>query len=277
MNYNYAQANRLGAKDYRRHNTAATVQAANRAAAKAGRLAALRTLGGGPAGVRPGGNIARYAAQIPARRDRMAEHKTFDYNPTGAAVVVQADNAVAPAATPFAPVAGATGGCINQVPLGNSSITRVGRKLSINAVAIRGRVLASSATKVSKATMLLVWDRNVNQSVALPAWNAILNAQSSISLTNKDNAPRFKILRRWDYVITGNSNTAGQQNDESIHVIEEFVKLKNKVTIFTTADSTGLYPDMMEGGLLLYMTSDQTGATVAPTFEVNTRVYFEDH
>lgn len=205
---------------------------------------------------------------------RMQEHKTFDFNPGGVGVVLTADNTIAPAATPFAPIAGATGGCINQVPLGNSSITRVGRKLNITAVAIRGEVLAGSTTLATKATMLLIWDRNVNQSAALPPWAQILNAQNPNSLTNKDNAPRFKILRRWDFEILGN-RTAGQITEKGLVKIEEFIKLKNKVTIFTTADSTGIYPDMMEGGLLLYVTSDNAG-TAAPQFVLNTRIYFQD-
>lgn len=212
---------------------------------------------------------------MPAKQNRMAEHKTFDYNPTGAAIVIIADADVPPASTPFAPEATTTGGCINQVPLGNSSITRVGRKLNITAVAIRGRCYAGTTGTVQKGTMLLVWDRNVNQSAALPAWNTILNSQTSIALTNKDNAPRFKILRRWDYEFTGNQ-TAGQINDKGLYSIDEFVKMKNKITLFTTADSTGLYPNMMEGGLLLYFVSDTATATAAPRFEVNTRIYYND-
>lgn len=206
---------------------------------------------------------------------RVQEHKTFDYNPTGAPVVITSDNNVGPATTPFAPAATFSGGCINQVPLGNSSITRTGRKLSITAVAIRGRIYLQAASINTKVSLLLVWDRNVNQAAALPPWNSILNAQNSISLTNKDNAPRFKILRRWDHVLTG-SFSASVNSSNSIVSIDEFVKMKNKVTYFTTADTTGLYPNMQEGGLLLYLTSDTDVGASCALAELNTRVYFQD-
>jgi len=220
--------------------------------------------------------LARRAAvyNVPIPNQRLLEHKTFD---AIASVVVESGNDTAPASTPFAPVATKTGGCINQVPIGNSSITRVGRRFSNNAVAIRGHVTSGSTTKVAHATMFLIWDRNVNQSAALPAWTTILTSQTSAALTNKDNAPRFKILRRWDYVLTGNDTTAAQSNDTSMIYIDEFVKMKNKVTLFTAADSTGSYPDMVEGGLLLYCTSNVIAGTTSPQFTLSTRLYFADH
>lgn len=206
------------------------------------------------------------------QQQRLIEHKTFDSVATP--VVMTTDNAVGPAATPFAPVAASTGACLNQVPLGNSSITRVGRKLTLTGVALRGNLTAGTTGTVAKVALILVWDRHVNQSAALPAWTTLLASQSPSALTNKDFASRFKILRRWEYGVMGNQ-TAGQVTDCSLIPVDEFVPLKNKLTIFTTADSTGLYPDMMEGGLLLYAVSNATG-TAAPTLSIMSRVYFQD-
>lgn len=225
-----------------------------------------------PSGVMYANTVSRRAATTAAR---VMEHKTFDYNPTGADVLMTSDNDVAPAATPFAPVAGATGGCINQVPLGNSSITRTGRKLSITAVAIRGTIKLQAATISQKVALLLIWDRNVNQAASLPAWTAVLNSQSPNALTNKDNAPRFKILRRWDFTLSGNGGGGGYL-DSSITSIDEFVKMKNKVTYFTTADTTGLYPNMQEGALLLYLVGDSATGANCTLGTFNTRVYFQD-
>nr|WAE43234.1 MAG: capsid protein [Cressdnaviricota sp.] len=217
-------------------------------------------------------NPQQHFQNIPRAINRVLDHKTFD---AIQAVTVVMDNATAPAATPFAPVAGATGGCLNQVPLGNSSITRVGRRMSINAVAIRGHIVAGTAGILSKATVLLIWDRNVNSSNALPPWTSVLTAQNPDQLTNKDNAPRFKILRRWDFILSG-ANGAASTNDSSIYNVEEFVKLKNKVTLWTAGDSTGLYPNMVEGGLLLYTCSDKAG-TSSPVGVFSTRIYYQDN
>jgi len=218
-----------------------------------------------------GGPAQGFSGAPRSGRARLLEHKTFD-----ACNIVTVSSAadVNPAATPFAPVAGATGGCINQVPIGNSSITRVGRRMNITAVAIRGQVFSNTNTDQSHCAMILVWDRHPNKSAALPAWNTILNQQSADSLTNKDYAPRFKILRRWDFPVCGSAavpTSAAQFN------IDEFVKLKNKVTIWDAADTTGIVTDMIEGSLLLYTTSDEVAAGAkAPVFYLSTRIYFQD-
>lgn len=210
------------------------------------------------------------------RQNRLMEHKSFDYNPTGAIVAMQTGMTVALATTPFAPTSTTSGGCINQIPRDTSSITRIGRRLNLTAVAIRGFVVSGVTATYAKCTMLLIWDRTPNQNAALPPWTSILTQQNSYSLTNKDNAPRFKILRRWDYCLVGDSDSATSVQDSTVQTIEEYVTLKNKVTVFTTADTTGLYPDMMEGGLLLYVTSNIVDGTAAPQVVVNTRVYYND-
>jgi len=222
-----------------------------------------------------GGPSQGFSGAPRAGRARLLEHKTFDYN-TGVPFQITTGNNIGPAATPFAPVAASTGGCINQVPLGNSSITRVGRRLNITAVALRGQVFAGSAGVCAKATILLVWDRHPNKAANLPAWNTILTAQSPDALTNKDYAPRFKILRRWDFGVTGYQGGAGNQTSTGQHTFEEFVKLKNKVTIWDAADTTGIVTNMLEGGLYLYWTSDEVDGTTAPLVVMQTRVYFQD-
>lgn len=210
-----------------------------------------------------------------AGRSRLLEHKTFDYNPTGAAIDLGVGYDVNPAATPFAPVAGASGGCINQVPLGNSSITRVGRRLNITAVAVRGQVWAGPAGVTAKVAILLIWDRHPNKAASLPAWNTILTNQSPDALTNKDYAPRFKVLRRWDFAMSG-TNTGSGQSGLSQQNIDEFVKLKNKVTIWDAADTTGVVTNMIEGALYLYQVTDEVAGTTCPLVRINTRVYFQD-
>jgi len=217
--------------------------------------------------------------QVPnTGRSRLMEHKTFDYNPTGSnSVIMYSGTDVNPAVTPFAPVTGASAGCINQVPIGNSSITRVGRRMNITAVAIRGQLYSSTSTPAAKATLMLIWDRHPNKAAALPAWNTILTSQSPDSLTNKDYAPRFKILRRWDFCIIGAGTAGSPLNPNSVQLVDEFVKLKNKVTIWDAADTTGIVTDMIEGALYLYFVSDETDASGnAPKGIFNTRIYFQD-
>jgi len=210
--------------------------------------------------------------------NRLKEHKTFDSvaAPTSAINAFSTDGPVA--GTPFAPITGASAYCLNQVPRGDSSITRNGRRFANTAIALRGAIVAGTAGVTSMAAMILVWDRHPNQGAAIPAFSTVFSQQFATSLTNKDNAPRFKILRRWVWPIIGNQ-TAGQTTDCSIIYFDEFVKMKNKVTLLTTADSTGLLPDMVEGSLLLYcMGIDNTAGNDAPTLlGLQTRLYFSDN
>lgn len=223
-----------------------------------------------------GGPVQGFSGAPRPGRARLIEHKTFDFNPSGANLDLPCGNDVGPAGTPFAPAAGATLGCINQVPLGNSSITRVGRRLNITAVAIRGQIFPGSTSPCLKAAVLLIWDRHPNKAAALPAWNTILNAQTPDSLTNKDYAPRFKILRRWEFAMVGSGSAGANQTSAGQWNIDEFVKLKNKVTIWDAADTTGIVTNMLEGALYLAQVCDEAQGTAAATLRVNTRVYFQD-
>lgn len=218
-------------------------------------------------------------ASIPA--NRLEEHKTFDANNAAGPVTMAnvIDNTVTPSLTPFSFGTAGTAWCLNQVPLGNSSITRVGRRFANTALAIRALVQAGSTTKTANCLLLLVWDRNPNTGAAMPTYAQILSGATPTpnSLTNKDNAPRFKILRRWQFQVMGNNTTAGQQTDKTQYYIDEFVKMKNKVTLLTAADTTGVVPDMVEGALHLYVISDQAAGTTAPSLSMQTRLYFSDH
>lgn len=214
-----------------------------------------------------------YNVPIPSLR-RLKENKTFD----AASVIAIAncfDSAGTVAGTPFAPVAATSAWCLNQVPLGNSSTTRIGRRFANTALAIRATISSGSTGTLCPCVMMLVWDRNPNQGAAIPAFNTVLTSVSPSALTNKDNAPRFKILRRWNFEVIGNQ-TIADLTDKSLHYVDEFVKLKNKVTLLTAADTTGLLPDMVEGSLLLYCFSSVAAGTAAANITLSTRLYFDD-
>jgi len=215
---------------------------------------------------------------IPIPANRLMEHKTYDATAgiVSVANCFNTNGVVAP--TPFVMVAATSAWALNQVPLGNSSVTRVGRRFQNTAIALRGQIYAASATVESVCTMVLVWDRHPNQNAAIPAFATVFTQQHSGSLTNKDNASRFKVLRRWTYEIIGNATTAGQQTDKTVVYFDEFVKMKNKVTLLTAADTTGLITDMVEGALYLYVMGDAAlGATTSPGMQMQTRLYFSDH
>lgn len=254
--------------------------------------AATKRGGRGPA--RPSQGLARMNVAANQQRtyvyarpqlNRLKEHKTFDGNigasAAGALTLAQVfSTANAVAATPFNFNTAGNAWCINQVPLGNSSITRVGRRFANTAISLRGSVQAGSTTATAKCALVLVWDRNPNSGANIPSFPTVFansGANTPMELTNKDNAPRFKILRRWVWTVIGNNTTAGQQTEKTIFYFDEFVKMKNKITLLTAADTTGLITDMVEGSLLLYAMGDQAAGTTAPGLTMQTRLYYEDN
>jgi len=216
-----------------------------------------------------------YGARV-ARANRMRENKTFDPVAGVTAIANCFSTNLAKAGTPFTFAQGGSAWVLNQIPIGNSSITRVGRRYSITACALRGSVFAGTTGTTACASLVLVWDRKPNNITVMPDPTAIFAVQNSSSLTNKDNAPRFKILRRWDWVINGDQDAANQCDNTQIR-FDDFVKMKNKVTILTTADTTGELADMVEGALYLYALGDKVTGTTAPSLNIACRLYFEDN
>lgn len=202
-------------------------------------------------------------------RGGTCELKSFDYNPTGAAVNMTAATTAALSPPPFFyPLAGTSGGCINQVPVGASSITRIGRRILNTKVLLSGRLYLVSVA-LAKVSVFLIWDRAVNNATALPPWTTILNSQTSVALPNRDYEERFTTLRRWNFSLSSNPS----YQDNGVAIIDEEVQLDDKYTIFSTDGTSGLYPTMEKGALLLYVVSDVPSSF---NIAINTRVYFED-
>lgn len=164
---------------------------------------------------------------------------------------------------------------LNTIPTGTSATSRVGKRVALKAIAIRGNIAAASATTMEKCTMLLVYIRTPNQATTLPAWTEILKGQTSYDLTNRDNASKFKILRRWDYEIIGNATTPSTGMEEQY--FEYFVPLRGLPSTWTNASTAGTIGEFEEGALILCTVGDAAnGATTTCTCSGNTRLYFTD-
>lgn len=165
---------------------------------------------------------------------------------------------------------------VSIVPLGMSVVTRIGKQISLKSFQIRGTIKAQTAS-ATHGTMMLVYDREPNAAAALPVMTDILQLSTSNSLTNRDNAPRFKIVRHWDWSIVGTSGVASAP-DSSVYCVNEFVRFKaGKYPIkWTAADTNGLYTTKIKGALLLVFVGDVAAGTSAPTFAGNARLDFDD-
>lgn len=166
---------------------------------------------------------------------------------------------------------------LNEIPTGTSAITRIGKRVCLKAINIRGFITARTATTLTNVAILLIWIRTPNQSATLPAVTDILTTQNFISQTNRDNATKFKIVRRWNYSVIGNSTTPAT-GKETIPVDEYVPFKKGKYeSVWTNASTTGAIGGFENGALILLTIGDtNNGETTTPDFLGTTRLYFED-
>lgn len=163
---------------------------------------------------------------------------------------------------------------INVIPAGSSQESRFGKKIRMISVQIRGHLSAESAVSTCLCAVLLVYDKSPGG--ALPNINAILESASSLALNNDDNAQRFKIVRRWETVVSGNPG-AGERTSQTMIPFNQFVKLTSARDVVYKAGNTGLIGDILEGALYLITVGNQPAAGDFNAFlRATTRVRFID-
>lgn len=161
------------------------------------------------------------------------------------------------------------------IPQGSTVGQREGRTCIVTACHLRGNVSARSTCKIATASWMLVWDNQPNK--ALAGITDILDSASCEAQNKRENVNRFKIVRRCNYAVSGNDTTAGQQTDHSIFFVDEYIKLpKGCITVYTTADTTGVIANCIQGALLLVTCGNQPAGNSAVYVNVNVRTSFKD-
>lgn len=165
---------------------------------------------------------------------------------------------------------------VNTIPTGTLTTQRIGKRVSLKALQIRGVVNAGSSQANYHVTLILVWIKTPNQSATLPAATDILVTQSSLALNNRNNASKFKIVRRWDFKTQGSTSTSNSGNE--IQNIDEYVTFKQGKfqSCWTGTSTAGTIAEFEQGALILFSVGPAANDTTTPTFVGNTRVYFED-
>lgn len=230
--------------------------------------------------------IANVAASQAVRRANYISNNRYYNNPRAALSTYRANRGIkseiktvdAACATSFSSdgTVAQTMQLLNTIAQDASPTGRIGKKVLLKSLAIRGTISVANTLNCGKVAMLLVYVRNNNQAATLPAWTEIMVAQNANALTNRDNASKFKILRRWDFKTIGDSD-ATPPTSESIQIVEEFVKFKKPLEACWTAAGTAGTIGQFEKGSLLLMTCGAVGQGSGPaTFVGNTRCYFND-
>lgn len=147
---------------------------------------------------------------------------------------------------------------IPTVAQGASTSQRIGKKIVLKSLQIRGVVTANATTVTADGAWLIVYDRRPTGS--LPAITDILVTANSRSMNNDANSGRFKILKRSQVAVIGNTTTAGQQTECSFHVIDEYLKLKGLPIVYKAA-ATGGIGDIEQGALYIVTVGSVAAST----------------
>jgi len=160
------------------------------------------------------------------------------------------------------------------VPQGASVNQRIGKRITWKGMQIRGFVQAKAATTIAKGTILIIYDRDPSGSPpALPAVGDILASASANAFLNDANSDRFRVLRRIDVSVTGNSATPATGREGQ--VIEEYVDLKGLKSVFK-AVASGAIGDISDGALYLCVVGNIAAGTTDITATLSFRTRFID-
>lgn len=166
---------------------------------------------------------------------------------------------------------------LNTVAQGTAVTQRVGKKISMKGLQVRGYSANGTTAVFNDTAWLIVYDKRPTGS--LPAVTDILVTATSTSMNNDNNAGRFTILKRVDRVLLGNTTVQAAVANAitDICAISEdcYLDLKGKETIFKAA-ATGAIGDIEQGALYLVTVGSNAAGTTAASLTVAFRLRFDD-
>lgn len=187
--------------------------------------------------------------------------------------------------------AGIFSSALNATVAGANESNRIGRKISMRSVQIRGAVYpyqAGAAPIRDFIRLILVYDRQPNG--AAPALADVLEdvdqagtrTTTSFSGLNLSNADRFKVLRDWHWAMPVANLAGAASGDEQVSdpgatlmSIKAFVKLNGLETHYN-AGAAGTIADITTGALFLLAVGLSAEANAQYRFLFDTRVRYAD-
>lgn len=156
---------------------------------------------------------------------------------------------------------------LNVLAQGTDVKKRIGNRVSLKSIQMRGTLDAGLTGIGAKVRMALVYDRRPRG--VLPSWADIyddvgLSGNDTNAFPQDKNSARFKILRDITKTLGGARLTTG--SDTSVVDVSAFVNLKGLPTVFL-GGATGAIGDIEQGALYFVITGDTAVAgTVSPEF-----------
>jgi len=169
---------------------------------------------------------------------------------------------------------------LNGVAVGSDYTDRVGRKIRLKSLYIRGMVGRDSILDNFQqgpclARLLIVSDSQTNG--AAPLLTDILKEATSTSQLNLNNRDRFKVLIDKQYVVapivTSTTNQYATSGSPTNYSIKKYKKLNHEVLFNGTSSTVG---SISTGAIWMVWVGDKADDTAQPTGAVSVRIRFED-
>lgn len=166
---------------------------------------------------------------------------------------------------------------LNLVAQGTAVTQRVGKKIRMKGLQIRGYNANGSTSIFNDTAWLIVYDKRPTG--ALPAVTDILVTANSQAMNNDANAGRFAILKRQDRVLLGNGSVTGAVANaltDSFAISEDCYLDLGKREVVYKAAGTGAIGDIEQGALYLVTVGSTAAGTAAAALQVTFRMRFWD-
>lgn len=162
---------------------------------------------------------------------------------------------------------------LNTVAQGASVSQRVGKKIVLKSLQMRGQMVNNSTAISNDVAFLIVYDRRPTG--ALPAITDILASVNAQAMNNDANSGRFVIIKRCDELLLGNTSAVASLTERTALGTDHYIPLGNKPTTYKAA-GTGAIADIEQGALYFVTVGNAVAGTSAAIVNCTFRLRFQD-
>lgn len=162
---------------------------------------------------------------------------------------------------------------ISIIPQNATVNGKIGRKAELSYVQVRGQFSADTTATIQTYAAYLVWDEQ--PAGALPAITDILDTADAYSFPKRENVGRFRILRKWTGVLTGNVTTPA--TGQEVVRLDDYVRLpRGCIVVSKDGDATGVIANIANGALYWVTVGSIAAGTADGNCVATMRVGFRD-
>jgi len=164
----------------------------------------------------------------------------------------------------------ATMTCVNAMVMGTTAITRIGRRILMKSLHIRGTIQREDPATTSTQTLRLAvfYDRQPNGAATVAAWTTIFDTATVNTFRNMENAGRFFCLM--DEMIDLTAINGGNADIS----FEKYLKFN--LPVYYNAGNAGNVADISTGSLIFAYLGNQAAGVDDINMDFKMRIRYTD-